>query len=86
MSKDVCGSMDFDLSFRAQPDDKSRLTMVMDADTGEITTGKRYAWTQGDRERSDLRMEFREARAARGSGAAGSLPRTESGRASSSGW
>jgi peptidoglycan/xylan/chitin deacetylase (PgdA/CDA1 family) len=36
-------SLDFDLSYAADPNDKSKITAVVDADDGALHTGKRYA-------------------------------------------
>lgn len=49
-------SVDFDVSYPADPSDKSKMTFVVESGTGEVVSGRRYAWTAGGKARPDVPM------------------------------
>jgi peptidoglycan/xylan/chitin deacetylase (PgdA/CDA1 family) len=59
-------SMEFDLSYKADENDKSKVTMVMDSSSGEIETGKRHQWTIRGVPKLDAGMSFSAAECRQG--------------------
>jgi len=57
-------SVEFDLSYRADPTDKSKVTFVMDATSGEIETGKRFF--PGNPSRKDVAMTLDDVKCEKG--------------------